>query len=168
MIKKNVKLSEDCEKAFDSNFDHKFYRNYLDNLEKSITFKNDCISQNTDKDAQNSNYDESIYDCYKLGIINGKLNMIESQNSKIFFFSTKKLALLKLRTINKNKLKKLGLTPLNVAEIYMEYNNYDKAVEYVRQIFDNDYFDYKVDMLQYMEKYEDALEVIISDKNKAN
>ena len=41
MIKKNVKLSEDCEKAFDSNFDHKFYRNYLDNLEKSITFKND-------------------------------------------------------------------------------------------------------------------------------
>lgn len=34
------------------------------------------------------------------------------------------------------------------------------------QIFDNDYFDYKVDMLQYMEKYEDALEVIISDKNK--
>ena len=93
--------------------------------------------------------------------------MIESQNSKIFFFSTKKLALLKLRTINKNKLKKLGLTPLNVAEIYMEYNNYDKIGEYVRQIFDNDYFDYKEDMLQYMEKNEDALEVIISDKNKA-
>ena len=177
--KKYVKLAKDCEKVLDSNFDHKFYRNYLDNLEKSITFKNDCISQNTDKDAQNSNYDESIYDCYKLGIINGKLNMIESQNSKNFDLSPKKLTLLKLRTmaeqgqfddienlINKNTLKKLGLTPLNVAEIYMEYNNYDKAVEYVRQIFDNDYFDYKVDMLQYMEKYEDALEVIISDKNK--
>ena len=177
--KKYVKLAKDCEKVLDSNFDHKFYRNYLDNLEKSITFKNDCISQNTDKDAQNSNYDESIYDCYKLGIINGKLNMIESQNSKNFDLNPKKLTLLKLRTmaeqgqfdeienlINKNTLKKLGLTPLNVAEIYMEYNNYDKAVEYVRQIFDNDYFDYKVDMLQYMEKYEDALEVIISDKNK--
>ena len=177
--KKYVKLAKDCEKALDSNFDHKFYRNYLDNLEKSITFKNDCISQNTDKDAQNSNYDESIYDCYKLGIVNGKLNMIESQNSKNFDLSPKKLTLLKLRTmaeqgqfdeienlINKNTLKKLGLTPLNVAEIYMEYNNYDKAVEYIRQIFENDYFDYKVDMLQYMEKYEDALEVIISDKNK--
>ena len=62
----------------DSNFDHKFYRNYLDNLEKSITFKNDCISQNTDKDAQNSNYDESIYDCYKLGILNENIGVYDN------------------------------------------------------------------------------------------
>ena len=39
-------------------------------------------------------------------------------------------------------------------------------MEYIKQITDADYFDYKVDMLKYMEKYEDALEVIISDKNK--
>jgi tetratricopeptide (TPR) repeat protein len=63
-------------------------------------------------------------------------------------------------------LKKLGLSPLNIAEIYLEFNKYDKAVEYIKQIIDNDYFDYKVDMLQYMEKYEDVLEVIISDKSK--
>ena len=178
--KKYVKLAKDYEKALDSNFDHKFYRYYLDNLEKSITFKNECISNN-EKDAQNtdSNYDDSIYDCYKLGIINGKSNMIESQNTKNFDLGSKKLTLLKFRTfaekgqfdeienlINRLTLKKLGLTPLNIAEIYMEYNRYDKAVEYIKQIFDNEYFDYKVDMLQYMEKYEDALEVIISDKNK--
>ena len=42
----------------------------------------------------------------------------------------------------------------------------EKAVEYIKQIVDADYFDYKIDMLQYMEKYDDALEAIISDKNK--
>ena len=105
--------------------------------------------------------------------------MIESQNKKNFELSDKKLTLLKFRTyaekrkfdeieniISKLTLKKLGLSALNIAEIYLEYNKYDKAVEYIKQILDNDYFDYKVDMLQFMEKYEDALEVIISDKYK--
>ena len=179
--KKYVKLAKDYEKNLDSTFDHKFYRNYLDCLEKSISFKNDCISQNNENNEQenNSKFDNSIYDCYKLGIINGKENMIESQNKKNFDLTDKKLILLKLRTyaergkfddienlITKLTLKKLGLTPLNIAEIYLEYNKYDKAVEYIKQISDNDYFDYKIDMLQYMEKYEDALEIIISDKNK--
>ena len=179
--KKYVKLAKDCEKNLDSTFDHKFYRNYLDCLEKSITFKNDCISQNNESNEQENNlkFDNSIYDCYKLGIINGKENMIESQNKKSFDLSDKKLTLLKLRTyaergkfddienlISKLTLKKMGLTPLNIAEIYLEYNKYDKAVDYIKQITDNDYFDYKIDMMQYMEKYEDALEIIISDKNK--
>lgn len=165
--KKYVKLAKDCEKTLDSTFDHKFYRNYLECLEKSITFKNDCISQNTENESQitDPNFDDSIYDCYKLGIINGKLNMIESQNNKNFDLSNKKLTILKFRTyaekdqfneieniINKFTLKKLGLTPLNIAEIYLDFNKYDKAVEYIKQIVDNDYFDYKVDMLQYMEK----------------
>ena len=181
--KKYVKLAKDCEKNMDSTFDHKFYRNYLECLEKSISFKNDCISPNNEANAQennsNSNFDDSIYDCYKLGILNGKESMIESQNKKNFDLADKKLTLLKFRTyaekgkfddienlITKLTLKKLGLTPVNIAEIYLEYNKYDKAVEYIKQIIDNDYFDYKVDMLKYMEKYEDALEVIISDKNK--
>ena len=55
---------------------------------------------------------------------------------------------------------------MNIAEIYLEYKQYDKAVEYIKQITDADYFDYKSDMLQYMEKSDDALEIIVSDKNK--
>ena len=178
--KKYVKLAKEIEKSLDTNFEHKFYRNYLDCLERSILFKNDCITQSNESLQENiTNVDDSIYDCYKLGIINGKENMIESQNKKNFELTDKKLTLLKFRTyaekgkfeefenlINRFTLKKLGLSPLNIAEIYLEYNKYDKAVEYIKQIIDNDYFDYKVDMLQYMEKYEDALEVIISDKSK--
>lgn len=105
--------------------------------------------------------------------------MIESQNSKNFLLGNKKLTLIKFRTyaeqgkfdeieniINKFTMKKLGVTAINMAEIYMEFNKYDKAVEYIKQINDVDYFDYKVDMMLFMEKYEDALEVIISDKYK--
>lgn len=108
-----------------------------------------------------------------------KYNWVEAQNSKNFELSTKKLSLLRMKTyaengnfsdientITKVTLKKLGLTPLNIAEIYFEYKQYDKAVEYIKQITEADYFDYKIDMLQFMEKYEDALEIIISDKNK--
>ena len=68
-------------------------------------------------------------------------------------------------TIKKYTLKKMGLSPLNVAELYMEYKEYDKAVEYIKQIKDGQFFNYKIDMLKYMEKYVDALEAIISDKD---
>ena len=180
--KKYVKMAKDIEKD-ETGVEHKFYRNYLECLEKSINFKNDCIKNTNNEEEKNDidldKYDDSIYDCYKLGIMNGKETMIDSQNSKNFLMGNKKLTLIKFRTyaekgkfdeientINKFTMKKLGLTPINLAEIYMEYNKYDKAVEYIRQITDVDYFDYKVDMLIFMEKYEDALEVIISDKYK--
>ena len=178
--KKYVKMAKEIEKD-ETGVEHKFYRNYLECLEKSINFKKECAknTENENNEIDIDKYDDSIYDCYKLGILNGKENMIESQNSKNFLVGNKKLTLIKFRAyaeknkfdeieniINKFTLKKLGLSPINMAEIYMEYNKYDKAVEYIKQITDNDYFDYKVDMLKYMEKYEDALEVIISDKYK--
>ena len=179
--KKYIKMAKDVEKD-ETGVEHKFYRNYLECLDKSINFKNECAKTNSEPDTNDfdiNQYDDSIYDCYKLGIMNGKESMIESQNNKNFSLNTKKMTIIKFRTyaekgnfddiesiINKVTLKKLGLTPINMAEIYMEYNKYDKAVEYIKQITDADYFDYKVDMLKYMEKYEDALEVIISDKNK--
>ena len=180
--KKILKDARDCEKLVDysGTFDHKFYRNYLDCLEKSINFRNECTTDPLAK-AEEKNYDDSIYDCYKLcmKVDQNKYNWVEAQNSKNFELSTKKLSLLRMKTyaengnysdientITKVTLKKLGLTPLNIAEIYFEFKQYDKAVEYIKQITEADYFDYKIDMLQFMEKYEDALEIIISDKNK--
>ena len=179
--KKYIKMAKEIEKD-ETGVEHKFYRNYLECLDRSINFKNECAKNNNENEINDINidkYDDSIYDCYKLGIMNGKEAMIESQNNKNFFLGNKKLTLIKFRTyaengkfdeieniINRFTLRKLGLTPINMAEIYMDFNKYDKAVEYIKQITDADYFDYKVDMLKYMEKYEDALEVIISDKYK--
>ena len=59
----------------------------------------------------------------------------------------------------------MGLTPILVAELYMEYKEYDKSVEYIKQIREGQFLHYKIEMLKYMEKYSDALEVIISDKD---
>ena len=59
----------------------------------------------------------------------------------------------------------MGLSPLLVAELFMEYKEYDKAVEYIKQIKEGQFFNYKIDMLKHMEKYVDALEAIISDKD---
>ena len=67
--------------------------------------------------------------------------------------------------LNGTTLKKLNLTPLNMAELYVDYKKYDKAVEYIKQINEPDYFDYKIEMLGCMEKYADALECIITDKD---
>ena len=103
---------------------------------------------------------------------------MQKKKIKTYDISPKKYMILRLRTyaemnkfdaidnvLNGTTLKKLNLTPLNMAELYVDYKKYDKAVEYIKQINEPDYFDYKIEMLKYMEKYADALECIITDKD---
>ena len=81
--------------------------------------------------------------------MNGKETMIESQNSKNFLLGNKKVTLIKFRTyaeqgkfdeieniINKFTLKKLGLSAINMAEIYMEYNHFNKRKGELFQILE--------------------------------
>ena len=161
-----------------SNFDYKFYKNYLNDLDNSMKFKIDCMDKkvNIIKKTDLNSFDNSIYDCYKIGVKMDKYEWIENQNKKMFEMGNKKLSYLRLRgmaengkfnlieeTIKKFTLKKMGLSPLNIAEIYFEFKEYDKAVEYIKQIKESQYYHYKIEMLKHMEKYVDALEVIISD-----
>ena len=67
--------------------------------------------------------------------------------------------------IKSSSLKKLGVTPLNMAEFYFDYKKYDLAAKYIKLVTQQEYFDYKIEMLKYMEKYEDVLEVAFSCKN---
>ena len=66
--------------------------------------------------------------------------------------------------IEKNSLKKLGLTPMNIGEIYYDYKMYDKATEYLMQVKDSGYSLYIIDLLKSMNKYKEALEVVFWDK----
>ena len=122
----------------------------------------------------------SIYDCYKSGFMKSKANFIEPQN-KHFDYSHKKLNLLRLRSylelkrpdavdtlLEKTSLKKMGLTPMHLGEIYYDYKYYDKATEYLMQVKEPYYFSYVVDILKSMEKYKEALEIIISSKDNEN
>ena len=62
---------------------------------------------------------------------------------------------------NINNLKKMNLTYLNLADIYFMSKSYDNAAQIIKYINDPLYFEYKIEMLKLMEKYETALEVII-------
>jgi hypothetical protein len=44
-----------------------------------------------------------------------------------------------------------GLHPLHFAELYMDHKMFDKAVESIKRVTEEDYFDYKLAMLKYME-----------------
>ena len=156
-----------------SNFDIKFYKNYINDLEKSLILKKDYLEKDLIK-KDDQPFDISIYDVYKTLISNK--NDLETIN-KNFDLGPKKISILKIRTyyeinnftdLNKiastNPLKKVNLTPLALAELYFDNKNYDKVVEYIKQINDNDSFEYKVNILLYIEKYLDAVEVIITDK----
>ena len=170
--KKCLKLAKEYQKNLDkNNVNNKFYLMYLTELSNSIKFKKDCMD--LDRKIISKSYikpfDNSIYDCYKFGTKENKLDWIEN---------SKKMTLMRFRSLAENgkivliediiknsSLKKLSITPINMADFYFEFKNYDLATKYVKLITHQEYFDYKIEMLKYMEKYEDLLEVAISSKN---
>ena len=178
--KKCLKLAKEYQKNLDkNNVNNKFYLMYLTELSNSIKFKKDCMD--LDRKIISKSYikpfDNSIYDCYKFGAKENKLDWIEKQN-KHFELSSKKMTLMRFRSLAENgkivliediiknsSLKKLSITPINMADFYFEFKNYDLATKYVKLITHQEYFDYKIEMLKYMEKYEDLLEVAISSKD---
>ena len=163
-----------------SNINLKFYNNFINDLENSIKLKKNLLDSDIIKSADIGTFDNSVYDCYKNIIKSGKFNIIEKENKK-FDISQRKISILRLHSyiemneenaieklLAENTLKKLNLHPLNVAEIYLELNNKEKTVEYIKQINEGYLLDYKVDILKGIGKYEDALECIIMDKDKNN
>ena len=163
----------------ETNYDGKFMKKYIKNMKYSVEFKKLC--QEPDKAlihySELEPYSKSIYDCFKSGIMKEKEGWIDSQNKNLEY-SHKKLSLLKFRSyiemgkphlideaLAKTSLKKMGLTPMNLGEIYYDYKLYDKAAEYLIQVKEPFYFSYVVDLLKNMEKYKEALEVIISSKD---
>ena len=60
--------------------------------------------------------------------------------------------------------KKANLTYLNFAEIFIELHEKERAADMIKRITEIDYFDYKIEMLKYIEKYADALDIVIKEK----
>ncbi len=86
-------------------------------------------------------YYKTVYDCFKNGAINEQFNWIETQNKNMFEYSNKKMALIRFRgylekgrpdaidaQLRKTPLKKIGLSPIYLAEIYFDYKLYEKAI----------------------------------------
>ena len=178
--KKYLKMAKEYQKRLDkTNINNKFYLLYLTELTNSIKFKRDCLD--SDRKIIPKSYimpfDNSIYDCYKFGVKENKFDWVEKQN-KNFELNTKKMTLMRFKALAENNkieliediiksssLKRLNITAKNMAEFYFDYKEYNLATKYVKLINHVEYFDYKIEMLKYMEKYEDVLEVAISSKN---
>ncbi len=188
--KKYLELAKESQKLINStvnpNFEHKFYRNYLDNLEYNLKFKIDILNLDKEKNVvpkpEETSFDISIYDTYKFGVKADRYNWIETKN-KHFSFSSEGMSIMRCMTYGErgqfgdidtlvkkysNNIKKIGLTHLNLGEIYFKFKKYDKAAEYIKLNNDSCYLIYKIEMLDIMDRYDIALEIIISDKNAIN
>ena len=153
------------------------YKKYLDILNNSITFKDECIKNNYISNNDKAQTEETVYDLYFKSIKKDNYAFVEKQNKNLEY-SSKKLNLLRFRALIEDKklkevddilektpLKKLGLTPLNMAEIYYDYKIYDKATEYLLQIKEANYLFYVVDLLKNMGENKKALEIVVSNKD---
>ena len=160
------------------NFDQKFYKNYLDFLESNLKYKLDF--QSLIKNPEDTSFDISIYDTYIIGLNEKKnYNQIKTKNNE-FGFPQEGLSIIRFSSLaengdiegideiiknNYNNLKKFNLSTLNMVEIFFKYKQYDKAVKTIKLLNDPFYFQYKIDMMIEMNKLEDALEIVITDKN---
>jgi hypothetical protein len=163
-------------KADIKNYDPKF-KKYIENLENFVKFRKSCLEESIIHYSEKNIYNKNIYECFLEGCKKGKFNFIEGKNKNLEY-SSKKLNIIRFRAylqmnrpeaideqLEKTSLKKLGLTPMNMAEIYYDYKFYDKATEYILQVKESNYSIYCIELLKNMGKYKEALELIISDKD---
>ena len=166
-------------KKFNKNGNLKF-KKYIEILSNIKTFKEECKNNNYLIRSEKNKEEYTVYDYYLQAIKNDNYSWIEKQNKNLEY-SPKKLNILRFRALlernkkeeideilEKTPIKKLGLTPLNMAEIYYDYKIYDKASEYLLQVKESNYLFYVVDLLKNIgdyKYYKIALEIIISNKD---
>lgn len=184
--KKYISLAKEKLKLIDNtvnpDFEHKFYKNYIETLESNLIIKTEPKNSNIISNPEKISFDISMYDFYKIEmkeLESEKISLIDTQNKNIGF-SESGINMMKLISYCENKkyhemeylikknIKKLGLTYLNLSEIYYNFKIYDKATDYIKLITDPRYITYKIQMLEYINNYEAEIEVIISDKNIDN
>ena len=67
--------------------------------------------------------------------------------------------------LQKTPLKKLGLSPIHLAEVFYDYKYYNEAAKWLVQVKDPAHFSFAADLFKNMKKPKEWLEFIISNKN---
>ena len=153
------------------------YKKYLDILDSTLAFQEEYNKKRIITSTNKNKEEDSVYDCYLKAIKDNDYNLVEKHNKNIEY-SAKKMNILRFRGLlesNKEKvieeilekttIKKLGLTPLNMAEIYYDYKKYNKATEYLLQVKEANYLFYVVNLLKNMGENKKALEIIVTNKD---
>ena len=81
-----LKEAKGCLKYLETNkeFDSKFYKTYIDDIEKSLFFKRDLLLENLIKQSDITTFDNSIFDCYRSLIKQEKMPLVEQKNKQYF------------------------------------------------------------------------------------
>ena len=178
--KKWIKEASEYNKEMKGMPNFEFYKNYLKDLETSLTFKKKCIEGGFIAPNDISPFDNSIFDCYKLGINDEKNFKIIEDGNKQFNIGQKKITYLKFKKwaesnkqenlekidneVAKIGYKKLDVTPLIVAKILFNANKYEKSVKYINEITDINDFEEKIQLLKKMDKYKEAVDIIMKER----
>ena len=175
--KKYIEEANENVKEMKGNPNFEFYKNYLKDLKYSLKFKKICIDKEYIAPNDISPFDNSIFDCYKSGIDKDKDYKYIEEGNKQFNIGQKKITYLKFKRwaetnrfdkidneINNSSYKKLDITPLIVAKILFDVKNYEKATKFIKEVTDSNDFDEKISLLKKMNKYEDAIEIIMKDR----
>ena len=156
--------------------DKKFFENYVSDLESSLKFKKGCIEKGIISKDDTTNVDNSIFDCFAKAIPNN-LEWVEKENNKAFKLSKRKITILRFKELFKGKkfeeiekiaeqgIKKLDISYIKIAMMFLENNKKEKAYEYAQKENNENLFEDKANFLIKLEKYEEAAEVAIRIKD---
>lgn len=152
----------------------KFYATYLQDLQKSILLKEDMIKENVIK-SDSTDFDKPVFSYLSEAILNEKFNYAESKGTKNFEITGKKINTLRIKcyaSINgiepiktaNSIIKPDNANYLAFAEACIDHKLYESAVDFLKKVQGEEHFDYKYTLLKYMNKFSEALEMVISDK----
>ena len=157
-------------------FDKKFYDNYISDLESSLKFKKECIDKGIFDKNDTTNFDNSIFDCFEKAITK-EYDWIKKENNNNFKLSTRKITILRLKELFKAKkfaeidklleggVKKLEISYIKVAMMFLEHGKKEKAVEYALKENNDNLLEDKINLLIKLEKYEEAAEAALKIKD---
>ena len=157
-------------------FDKKFYDNYISDLESSLKFKKECIDKGIFDKNDTTNFDNSIFDCFEKAITK-EYDWIKKENNNNFKLSTRKITILRLKELFKAKkfdeidklleggVKKLEISYIKVAMMFLEHGKKEKAVEYALKENNDNLLEEKINLLIKLEKYEEAAEAALKIKD---
>ncbi len=82
----SLREAKNCIKNLEGNkeFDWKFYKTYIEDIERSLFFKRDLIYENLIKQSDITTFDNSIFDCYRNLIKQEKMPLVEAKNKQYF------------------------------------------------------------------------------------
>ncbi len=84
--RRNIKEAKSYLKQMELNKDpdFKFYKTYIEDIEKSMFFKRDLLNEDIIRQTDITNFDNSTMDVYKIMIKSEKMGLVESKNKTLF------------------------------------------------------------------------------------